>query len=54
MTFLYLDETKRLTDNEMLYADAIKSSKAKVVRPITGTGTKILGYDKGLEELDRN
>ena len=52
--FSYLDETKRLSDNDMLFADAIKSSKAKVVMPyFWHSSQKSLGYDIGLEELDR-
>ncbi len=52
--FCYLDETKRLSDNDTLFADAIKNSKAKVVMPyFWHSSQKSLGYDIDTKEVDR-
>ena len=50
----YLEEEKRLADNDALFADAIKNSKAKVVMPyFWHDSISDLGYKISEEELAR-
>ena len=50
----YLEEQKQLADNDAIFANAIKNSKARVVMPYFWHSSKEeLGYKINREELDR-
>ena len=50
----YLEKEKRLADNDAIFANAIKNSKAKIVMPyFWHNSMSDLGYDINREELDK-